>query len=365
MSTEPATAAPEPTGLTDPPSSPVTNDRDPHAESTDPAAPKRPGESIVQTVEPVEQTPIHSYDSPLKITATEWRTICKHAVLAVVGDRISLAAAGCGFYATLALFPTISMLISMYGLAFDLQSVEPQLQLLHNLLPTAAADLIADRIHVLVERPHAALTLNLAISLTVTLWSASAGTKSMLSALNMAYNFPEIRSFLKFQGVALGMTFSTILGAAVTLALLVALPVLVAYFPARLGLTAPPWSVSIAVRMAGPLALVVFVTAAFATLYRIGPSRTEAILWRWVMPGALIATALWIVSSIGFSFYVSHVGSFDSTYGPLGAVIALMMWSYASAFVALLGAEINACMEALFVGGRKTPQLRVLQVAET
>jgi len=306
--------------------------------------------------------PIRVYRSPTEFRIGEWKMILKHAIMAVIGDRISLAAAGCGFYATLALFPTISMLISIYGLAFDLQSVDPQLRLMHNLLPASAANLISDRIHMLVARPHSALTLNLLISTVVTLWSASAGTKSMLSALNMAYNYSETRNFFVFQGIAVGVTFSTILGSALTLALLVALPVLIAYLPQHLGIAAPPWSMSLAVRAGGPLILLGFVAAGFSALYRVGPCRSEPIRWRWVMPGAIVSTILWLVTSVGFSFYVSHVGSYDATYGPLGAVIAIMMWSYVSAFVVLLGAEINASTETLFVGGAKTPQLRTVSV---
>jgi membrane protein len=90
--------------------------------------------------------------------------------------------------------------------------------------------------------------------------------------------------------------------------------------------------------------LVLFVLLALSLLYRFGPSRRSA-GWHWVTPGSLCATLLWLLASVLFSFYVQHLASYDATYGPLGAVVGVMMWFYVSALAVMVGAELNAELE--------------------
>lgn len=282
---------------------------------------------------------------PTQIPWSGWKQVLKRTFAEMISDRIGLAAAGCAFYATLALFPAISMLVSVYGLAFDPQTVEPQMKILKHLLPGPAYTLIADRIHILVSKDHGTLTISLIISVLVTMWSSSAGTKSMLAALNMAYDEKETRSFLRFQGTALGMTLGGILGAAMTLALLVFLPVALDFLPQHFsGFEVIEEQTQLLIRIGSPVLMVLFVTLAFSVLYRFGPARQEA-RWHWVTPGAVVSTVLWLIASFGFSYYVGHVASYDTTYGPLGAVIGIMMWFFVTAYVVLIGAELNAELE--------------------
>ena len=282
---------------------------------------------------------------PTQIPWSGWKQVLKRTFSEMISDRIGLAAAGCAFYATLALFPAISMLVSVYGLAFDPQTVEPQMKVLKHLLPGPAYALIAERIHTLVSKDHGTLTISLIVSVLVTMWSSSAGTKSMLAALNMAYDEKETRSFLRFQGTALGMTLGGILGAALTLALLVFLPAMLDFLPEHLGgLQVLEEQTQLLIRLGSPVLMVLFVAAAFSMLYRFGPSRQEA-RWHWVTPGAVVSTLLWLITSAGFSYYVGHIASYDATYGPLGAVIGIMMWFFVTAYVVLIGAELNAELE--------------------
>jgi membrane protein len=282
--------------------------------------------------------------APSQIPWKGWKQVLRRTFAEMISDRIGLAAAGCAFYATLALFPAISMLVSVYGLVFDPQTVEPQMRVLKHLLPGPAYTLIDDRIHVLVSKDHGTLTISLIISVLVTMWSSSAGTKSMLAALNMAYDEKETRSFLRFQATALSMTLCGILGAALTLALLVFLPALLDFVPAHFGMTLIEAQTQTLIRLGTPVLMVLFIAAAFSLLYRFGPARQEA-RWYWVAPGAVISTVLWLIASSGFSYYVGHVASYDATYGPLGAVIGIMMWFFVTAYVVLLGAELNAELE--------------------
>jgi membrane protein len=274
---------------------------------------------------------------PLQIPLAGWKQVILRTGREVINDRMSLCAAGCAFYATLALFPAITMLVAIYGLAFNATSVEPQLSALRDLLPPEAYQLIADRVHMLVTKPSGTLSFSLGLSIVIAVWSASTGTKSVLGALNLAYEERETRSFLRFQLTALGMTLGAILAASAGLAALVVVPMLVGFF----GLSAYAWLI---IRTSSLGALVVFVLLALSLLYRFGPSRRSAGWW-WVTPGSLLATLLWLLASVVFSYYVQHLASYDATYGPLGAVVGVMMWFYVSAFAVLVGAELNAELE--------------------
>ena len=260
------------------------------------------------------------------------------ALREAVTDQVALAAAGCGFYATLALFPAISMLISVYGLVFDVA------------VGGAAArgacgtccrrrpyTLIDDRVHELVSQPSDTLSIGLLVSLIVAFWSASAGTKSVLSALNVAYDTVEQRGILGFQLIALAMTLCAVAAAVLAIAVLVFLPTVISF----VGLS--DYSAALINAFSRTL-LVVLVGGTIALLYRYGPSRKPPPDQR-IFPGAVLATLLWLIASAGLSFYVSHIARLGVTYGPLGAVVAIMLWFYLTAYAVLLGAEVNAQLE--------------------
>jgi membrane protein len=256
---------------------------------------------------------------------------------ASISDRVSLCAAGCAFYATLALFPAMSMLISIYGLAFNPNSVEAQLQVMRELLPPPAFELIAERVHHLVVQPHASLGVGLGISTLVTFWSAATGTKSVLAALNIAYGEQEQRGILRFQAIGFGMTLSAMLGAVLAIAILVFMPAAIAFFGLaeyRTGL----------IHLGGMTILIGFTAVSIALLYRFGPSRKRGTPTR-ITPGAVLATLLWLIASELLTFYVDHISSFGATYGSIGAVVGVMLWFYITVYAVLLGAELNAELE--------------------
>ncbi|MGO9999511.1 MAG: YihY/virulence factor BrkB family protein [Acetobacteraceae bacterium] len=266
-----------------------------------------------------------------------WHQVIVRAMREAVTDRVSLAAAGCGFYATMALFPAISVLISVYGLAFNVESVEQQLALLRELLPPPAFALISERVHELVSQPNDTLSISLLISLVVAFWSASAGTKSVLSALNVAYDTVERRGILGFQLTALAMTLCAVAAAVLAIAVLVFLPTVIWF----IGLS--DYSASL-INILSMALLVVLVGGSIALLYRYGPSR-ERQRGRQIFAGAILATLLWLIASTGLSYYVAHIARFGVTYGPLGAVVAIMLWFYLTAYAVLLGAEVNSQLE--------------------
>ena len=155
--------------------------------------------------------------------------IARDTIQASTSDHVSLAAAGCAFYATLSLFPAISMLISVYGLVFDPGSVLPQLEVLRNLLPPPAYALIEDRVMQLVAQPRGHLTIGLGIAFLVSFWSSASASKAVLSAMNVAYDTTERRPFFRFQLIGLAMTFSAVVCVVLAIAALVVLPRLIQF----------------------------------------------------------------------------------------------------------------------------------------
>jgi membrane protein len=251
---------------------------------------------------------------------------------ATASQRVSLVAAGCAFYATLALFPAITMLISLYGLVFNPDTVQPQLSYLQQFMPPAAFQLISDRIEAVVAAPARGLGLSFIVSLVISLWSASTGTKSVLNALTLAYNQRETRGMIKFQLIALGMTLVAIIGAALAIGILVFIPVLITF----IGLSGGG---KILVGVCSFAAMVTFVVTALGLLYRFGPAGAGRVFYA---PGAGLATVVWLLGSWAFGLYVGHFAAYNATYGPLATLIGLMMWFYLTAYVILFGAEVKA-----------------------
>lgn len=290
--------------------------------------------------------------SPLKISFRGWRTIIINTIKALIVGPSMLVAAGCAFYSTLSLFPTISSLISIYGLVFDPQTVEPQLQFLQHFLPPSVYNFLQQMIHNIIDQTDSTLTIQLAVSIVLAIWASAVGTKGLITGLNVAYDTKEARNFFKFQLLAVALTFFAILGMSLTLAIVVALPAIIKllplqvfydimnYFP-NLDDYFPVLNIA---RTTSNVIVLIFVVWSFTLFYRFGPSR-KLVFWRWIFPGAILSTVLWLLSAFGFSFYVAHLANFTSTYGPLGTIAAIMMWFWVSCYVVLLGAQFNSKIE--------------------
>jgi membrane protein len=250
-----------------------------------------------------------------------------------ITDRMSLAAAGCAYYATLALFPAISSLVSVYGLMFNPAAVEQQLLVLRHIVPAPAYVLIEDRIRQLVIAPSGSLSIGLAVSFVLTFWSASTGTRAVLSALNVAHDEPERRGYVRFQLTALTLTVAAVLVVTVGIALLVFMPAVLSF----VGLSHYAGGL---LQVAAAVLLIGLFGASLAVLYRLGPSRPPPPAEP-TLPGVVLATALWLIASLLLSWYVANIRSFGATYGPLGAVVGIMLWFWVAAYAALLGAELN------------------------
>lgn len=276
-------------------------------------------------------------ERPGDIPARGWKDILWRLKDQIRKDRLSIIAAGVAFYALLAVFPALIALVALYGLVFDPAQVEQQMATMAGILPPDAADILTRQLHDLATTDDKALGIGAIGGLLLALWSASAGMRTLMEALNVAYDEEEKRGFFRFYGTALMLTLGAIAGTILAIALVVALPVALKF----LGLDdVLKWVVSIAV---WPV-LVVTMLVGLGIVYRYGPSRRQA-RWRWVSGGAVLATVLWIIGSLLFSFYVSKFGNYNETYGSVGAIVILLMWFLLSSYAVLIGAELNAEME--------------------
>ncbi|MHB1305269.1 MAG: YihY/virulence factor BrkB family protein [Acidiphilium sp.] len=267
-----------------------------------------------------------------------WSKALGVSLWSLLSGEMSLAAAGCAFYSTLSMFPALTTLISLYGLAFDPISVMPQLRYLKQLMPPAAFQLIGGRIQQLVSGGKTNLGIGLAVSLLFTLYSSSSGTKSLIYALNVIHKHEEKRGIISFQLIALGMTLLIILGAIIAIAVLVGLPLMFTFF----GFGKQSAALALGI---GFLLMIVFMGVALGLLYRYGPSPPRDFGLP-VAPGATVAIVFWLIVSYGFAVYVGQFAAYSRTYGPLATIIGLMMWFYLTAYTVLLGALFNAALGA-------------------
>lgn len=272
-------------------------------------------------------------------TRPNWR----HAVWRILGrmgePTFTLAAAGVAFYAFLAIFPSIAVMVSLYGLVMDPTSVAVQTAQLDRFLPPAAAQLIGDALHNFSRKNTYELNAGLAIGFVLAVYSARAGVASLMGALNLVFAARETRSFLKQQFIAVTLTLAAVvvgIGALVVTSIL----------PLVLGLLPPSEAdfKALLIWLRWPL-LAVVVAAGFSTIYKFAPCRPRA-RWRPTL-GAMTATGFWIVGSSLFSIYVSMSHSYDAIYGSLSAVVVLLVWLWVTAMVLLGGAVIDAERERL------------------
>lgn len=276
-------------------------------------------------------------DAPTEIPQRGWKDILWRVYRAIVEDHVLLTAAGVTFYILLALVPTLSAFVSIYGLFNDRASVLDQVQLLVGLVPPGALEILRDQLTRLTSQSTDKLGITLIFSLAIALWSASAGVKAMFEAMNVAYHEREQRSFFVFNGLALLFTLGGAISAVLVLSVVLIIPAILNFLPAGHGLE---WTV----RVASYAAMMTVIALSIAALYRWGASREQA-KWRWITPGAAFAAIALGLISVTFSWYVSNFSNNDATYGSLSAMIGLMTWLWISTTLVILGAEINSEIE--------------------
>jgi len=269
-------------------------------------------------------------ESPLHIPLSGWKDILRRTKDAVKEDNVGILAAGVGFYFMLSLFPFAIAGLSLYGLVADPDDVMKLVEQLEGTMPTYVSELLEEQLGGIAETSGGSLTFGLIGSVLFALWSASKGASALIKAINIASTEGETRGFLRLRVMALGLTFGF-------LVVMVAALLIIAVVPRLLSET--PFGTLVKV-LRWPLLAMISLTG-LAVLYRYASDRAEP-RWRWVNLGSLVATVLWLAGSGAFSLYANNFGSFNETYGSLSAVIVLLLWLNLTAFVILLGAEINA-----------------------
>jgi membrane protein len=263
-----------------------------------------------------------------------WKHVLYRTYEEINDDRLLALAAGVVFYALLAIFPAVTALVSSYGLFTDVSTIGSHLQSIASLMPAAAYSIVAEQVVRLVSRPASSLSFTFLFGLALAIWSANAGVKAIIDALNIAYGVKERRSFIRLNLVSLAFTVGALAALLVAFAAIVVVPVMLSYLPLY------GYDVTLLPLLRWP-ALFVIVMLGLAVLYRFGPDRRPA-RWQFVSPGVVFATAAWLAGSALLSWYLASFANYDATYGSLGAGIGLMMWLWMTAIVVLVGAELNS-----------------------
>lgn len=276
-------------------------------------------------------------ETPGEITARGYRDVFWRVFSEFTEDRVTLIAAGATYYLLLALFPALAALVSLYGVFSDPVTIARHIAFLSTALPPGAFDIIVTQLDALSQQKNSTLSFGVITGFMVALWSANNGIKALFEAMNIAYGEKEKRGIIWLNLNSLGFT----LGA---LVIAIALITAVGVVPAVLGyLWLDQWTEFLAKVARWPFLLLV-VGCGITMMYRYGPSREPAKL-RWITWGATFSTALWLTASVLFSLYLENFADYNATYGTLGALIGLMVWTWISVIILILGAEINAELE--------------------
>lgn len=279
-----------------------------------------------------------SATSPLEIPATGWTDVAFRIWHRLGALNLGLLAAGVAFYGLLSLFPAITAGVAIVGLVLDPATVVEQSEWLISVLPAAAGTLIESQLMEVAGAERGSLGFAALFALGLALWSSSNAMGSLVQGLNVIYDEGNTRGFLHTRVLIIGLTLALILGLTLAVVIVAAIPTALALIGAGPAIT------QAALLLRWPLMFLLGV-AGIAALYRYGPDRRQA-KWRWLTPGAVLGCALWVAGTVGFSAYVQSFGNYNETFGALAGVIVLLTWLWLSAFIVLLGAQLDAELEA-------------------
>jgi membrane protein len=248
-------------------------------------------------------------------------------------DRIMAEAASVTYYTLLAIFPAMATLISMYGLFADPATIGKNLDALDGIVPGGGMQILSDQMHSLIAAPNRALGLGAITGLLISIWSATSGVKSLFDALNVVYRVHETRSFVHRTWLSVAFTLGALAFIMLAVTAIVVVPAVLSYVGFA---SAGAWIVSVG---RWPLLLVAFALF-LAMTYRYGPSHPGT-HWRPLSLGSTTATITWALASALFSWYVANFGSYNKTYGSLGAAVGFMTWIWISTIIVLAGAELD------------------------
>ena len=274
---------------------------------------------------------------PWRHSRQEWWDGAKSAWTRAGDDNISLIAAGVAFYAFAAIVPMLAAVVLTYGLVADAATVAANIRSLAAVLPADAASVIGDQLQRVVDTAQGSKGFALVLALLLALYGATKGTSAMTIALNIAFRVEEARGFVMLRVVALAMVVGAVLLVIAAMGTTTVLAFLTSILPWT------PGFLVVALRFGGYLLLALIAITGAAALYRFAPNHADA-RWVWLSPGAVLATLLWLGGTLLFGVYVANFADYGATYGSLSAVIVLLTWLWMSAYVFLLGGELNAAL---------------------
>ncbi|MEX1128423.1 MAG: YihY/virulence factor BrkB family protein [Vicinamibacterales bacterium] len=266
-----------------------------------------------------------------------WTEILKRTAQEIGADNCLGLAAQLAFYFFLALFPALLFLVALIGYLPVENALAGLLEALGAVAPGAALTLLKEQLDALSDARHGSL---LTLGIVGAIWSSSAAMVAIIDALNHAYDVEEWRPWVKRRSLAILLTISLALFIIASLALVLLGPALAGWAADRFGL-AP--AVEAAWRLARWPVIFALVVFGVDLVYYFAPNRKAR--WAWITPGSLVATVLWIATSVGFRLYVTNFADYNATYGAIGGVIVILLWFYVSAFAILIGAELNGVIE--------------------
>lgn len=284
-----------------------------------------------------EDVPGRGVSHPRQMSWAAWRQVLGRVWQGIATDHLSIIAAGVAFFGILAIFPAIAALIAVYGLVADPQNVAVTLEAARPVLPAEVFAMIEGQVDALLAAPQAKLGVASIVSFGLVLWSARAGVSALMEGMNVVYREVDTRSLVVQYAISVVLTLAFIAVAIVALFAVVAVPTVLNF--TEIGLLGRVLTAITPLVILG--AATVFIIGA---LYRYAPRRAPA-RKRWITIGATLAAVGWLLVSLALSVYFSRFPEFNRTYGSLGAIVGLLFWLYASAFVVLLGAELNAQLE--------------------
>lgn len=291
-------------------------------------------------------------DSPFKFSWRDWWAAAQRTWVSSHKDNVSVVAAGVAFFSLIAVFPLISAAISIFSYFADPGDVDDITQTVKALMPGQAFDVIQNQIVTVLDAPNQALGLGIFISLSVAVFSAGAGIRAMMRAMNIAYEETEKRNFFLFYAYAILMTLGSFIFIWLSLLVIVGVPAALNFInltdTAEMVARYLPWVV-----------LVMVFGFSVGVMYRFGPSRRPA-RKRWIFPGIFFATMAWLFISYGFSKFVAEFGNYNATYGSLSAVVILLVWLWLTANVIIIGAELNSELERQTIVDTTRGPLRAL-----